>query len=119
MNFIKALPRNLHSKEIKKIIKQAVEVYEEIDEIREKEEDTFLEVLNKIPMNHIIDSEPEVNPVKYFHIKTSNLNSKILFHFQNGSDKDEVEKMDASKTITKIAWKVAKAALKKAVDMFD
>ncbi|XP_031635961.1 uncharacterized protein LOC116348900 [Contarinia nasturtii] len=88
-----------NSKEVKKMAKKAFEVYKEIDELKDEEENKLLEAFEKSPINHWIESEPEVNP--------------------NGSDKDEVNNTDANGTLLKIGWKVTKMLVKKAIDAID
>lgn len=66
----KALP-NHSSEDARKLFKKAIEIYKDIDEIKEQEEDKLLEILEKIPIDRYIESEPVVNPVK-FNIYTNN-----------------------------------------------
>lgn len=54
-------------------MKKAFEVYKEIDELKDEEENKLLEAFEKSPINHWIESEPEVNPVK--NVETLDLNS--------------------------------------------
>ncbi|XP_055318781.1 uncharacterized protein LOC129576865 [Sitodiplosis mosellana] len=82
--------------DMKKVAKKAFEIYKEIDELKDEEENKLLEAFEKSPLNHYIDSQPEVNP--------------------NGSDKDEVENSEGTKTLMKIAWKVANKMMKKAIN---
>lgn len=61
MIIIQALPHDApNPEEVKKFIKKAFQVYKEIDETEEKFR-SF--AIDKIPMNHFIDSEPDINSV--------------------------------------------------------
>lgn len=49
---------------MKRVAKKAFEIYKDVDELKEEEENKLLDVFEKSPLNHYIDSEPEVNPVR-------------------------------------------------------
>lgn len=49
--------------DIKKVAKKAFKMYKEFDDLKEEEENKILEILEKIPLNQYIDSEPEIHPV--------------------------------------------------------
>lgn len=116
--YCQALPKH-SAEDAKTFFKKAFEVYKEIDEIKEQEEDKLLEILEKIPIDRYIDSEPRVNPVEFKITSHQLLKLATGIFFQNGSDKDEVQGSDAKQTIAKVGWKVAKMLLKKAIDMFQ
>lgn len=43
---------------------KAIEMFKENDEMKEQQGETFFELIDKIPFNNVIDSEPDINPVR-------------------------------------------------------
>lgn len=53
------MPETPTSEDVKKVLKKAYGIYKEMDDIKEEEEDKLLDVVDKIPLNRIIDTEPD------------------------------------------------------------
>lgn len=43
---------------MKGVLKKAYSIYKEIDEIIDQDEDKFIDAVDKIPLNRVIDTEP-------------------------------------------------------------
>lgn len=52
------VPNTPNTEDVKNVLKKAYGIYKEIDEIKEEEEDKLIDVVDKIPLNRIIDTEP-------------------------------------------------------------
>lgn len=66
---------------IKKVAKKAFEIYKEVDDLKEEGENKLLDAFEKSPLNHYIDSEPQVNPVWRFFLFNFK-KSIIIFNFE-------------------------------------
>lgn len=53
------MPETPTSEDVKQVLKKAYGIYKEMDDIKEEEEDKLLDVVDKIPLNRIIDTEPD------------------------------------------------------------
>lgn len=61
------MPETPTSEDVKKVLKKAYGIYKEMDDIKEEEEDKLLDVVDKIPLNRIIDTEPDSSVSLYNH----------------------------------------------------
>lgn len=61
-----SFPESPNSEDVKKVLKKAYNIYREIDEIKEEEEDKLINAVDKIPLNRLIDTEPDISVSLFF-----------------------------------------------------
>lgn len=98
------------------VLVKAYETYRELDETKEDGNENLVGVLDKTQIEQLID--PNSNNVvrlqpSYDEIKSVQID---ISYFQSSRQEEEV---DASKTLRRIAWKVAKMIIKKVISMLS
>lgn len=65
---MKSFPDSPNSEDVKKVLKKAYNIYKEIDDMKEEEEDKLIDAVDKIPLNRLIDTEPDESVSSYLMI---------------------------------------------------